>query len=1086
MPYSVGSASVDLVPSAKGFQAKTDALLRDIKAKVDLVLDDAGVRRQIDQISRGTTATVNAKLDDTAAKARLDALTKSRSATVNVNADTGSAETKIAALGSSAGGASSRVSALAAAGVALAPAIVPAAAAASAALLGIGAGAIAGSAGIGVLVIGLSGVFTAVTASGKKAKEALAQLTPEGRALAIFLKGTLLPGFKALSKIAQGPIAAGILTALQAMRPLVPVITGMVSDLAGALGDMIAAAGKSLGSPFWVAFFKLIRSIGVPVIDTLGKIIGNLATGFAGMLTKFEPVGKAIGDALLRMSQSFAAFGTGKTNGLQTFFDYVMKIGPQVSDTFGSLFRAAGHLIVALAPLGSTILGYIKTFADAISKLPADVLAKVAGAVVGIVLAIKGLSIGSAIFGALGTAAAILAEPVGLVAVALGAIVAGVTLVLLHSKPFRDFLAKELIPALKEAADWIGVRLHTALSAIWQLIQTYVVPTLIKLGRDALAGARAGFHAVTQAIQDNRPELEKIWEAFKKVYAFVYTKIVPLLGPILKVAFEALGRYIATAIRVIGGIIDVFTKVHDAAVSLLGPNGTLRKIFSSGVTALGKIWDGLKALAKAPIKFIVQTVLENGILAAFRSISKFLGFDSGANLHVSLPKGFYNGGQVLPGDSNWQDGDSLLVKARPGEGFVMSEVLRDPYERARFHEINRRAKAGQSFRDLQGFAGGGIVSNPRGHVHWKGGEFTRLFLSRLLQAQSLAHVSFNVFQGGFRPATSYSGTSHAGDAADLGPVLASVVRALRQVGLAAWRRGPAQGFAQRHIHVVPTVGNGFAGGSGLWQAKNYLAGGDGLGGKDYEARGGSISGGVDTSGFFAKVKSALAGMAKLGSSPFVRMIEGIPNKIASSLKSKVTDLASKFVLGTANPGTGFGTKGTNRERGRSLMRQIGFADNQWPALDKLWTRESNWNERATNPSSGAYGIPQALPGSKMASVAPDWRGNPNTQIMWGLKYIKDRYGSPSAAWAHELSAGWYDQGGWLQPGTTIVHNATGKPEPVLNPAQWDSVERLSRSNGRSLTVNGNVYGDDFAEQIFDEWDRRDRRAAVRHNITTAG
>jgi hypothetical protein len=78
-----------------------------------------------------------------------------------------------------------------------------------------------------------------------------------------------------------------------------------------------------------------------------------------------------------------------------------------------------------------------------------------------------------------------------------------------------------------------------------------------------------------------------------------------------------------------------------------------------------------------------------------------------------------------------------------------------------------------------------------------------------------------------------------------------------------------------------------------------------------------------------------------------------------------------------------------------------------PCLDKLWTRESGWNTRSTNSSTGAYGIPQALPGSKMGSVADDWRTNPATQIKWGLSYIKGRYGTPCSAWQHFLSTGWY-------------------------------------------------------------------------------
>jgi hypothetical protein len=96
-----------------------------------------------------------------------------------------------------------------------------------------------------------------------------------------------------------------------------------------------------------------------------------------------------------------------------------------------------------------------------------------------------------------------------------------------------------------------------------------------------------------------------------------------------------------------------------------------------------------------------------------------------------------------------------------------------------------------------------------------------------------------------------------------------------------------------------------------------------------------------------------------------------------------------------------------RAAARAMLGDFGFADSQFSCLSSLWTRESNWLYTATNPSTGAYGIPQALPASKMASAGPDYRTNPVTQMKWGLGYIQDRYGTPCAAWAHSQATGWY-------------------------------------------------------------------------------
>jgi len=96
-----------------------------------------------------------------------------------------------------------------------------------------------------------------------------------------------------------------------------------------------------------------------------------------------------------------------------------------------------------------------------------------------------------------------------------------------------------------------------------------------------------------------------------------------------------------------------------------------------------------------------------------------------------------------------------------------------------------------------------------------------------------------------------------------------------------------------------------------------------------------------------------------------------------------------------------------RELGQKLAADRGWTGDQWSCLNSLWQRESNWSPSASNRSSGAYGIPQSLPGSKMGTVAGDWRTNPATQITWGLNYIRDVYGTPCGAWGHSQSHNWY-------------------------------------------------------------------------------
>lgn len=99
--------------------------------------------------------------------------------------------------------------------------------------------------------------------------------------------------------------------------------------------------------------------------------------------------------------------------------------------------------------------------------------------------------------------------------------------------------------------------------------------------------------------------------------------------------------------------------------------------------------------------------------------------------------------------------------------------------------------------------------------------------------------------------------------------------------------------------------------------------------------------------------------------------------------------------------------GSAQQIAQGMLASFGWSSSQFSCLQPLWEAESGWSVSAQNPSSGAYGIPQALPGSKMASAGSDWATNPATQIKWGLEYIQSTYGSPCAAWSHEESDGWY-------------------------------------------------------------------------------
>lgn len=128
---------------------------------------------------------------------------------------------------------------------------------------------------------------------------------------------------------------------------------------------------------------------------------------------------------------------------------------------------------------------------------------------------------------------------------------------------------------------------------------------------------------------------------------------------------------------------------------------------------------------------------------------------------------------------------------------------------------------------------------------------------------------------------------------------------------------------------------------------------------------------------------------------------------AQPLPTNGSERASRSSSRKSLPASGSGSDsgGSPKAIAQSMLAQRGWSG-QFSCLNNLWNKESGWKVSASNPS-GAYGIPQALPGSKMASAGANWRSDPATQIQWGLNYIASTYGSPCAAWSHSEADNWY-------------------------------------------------------------------------------
>lgn len=155
----------------------------------------------------------------------------------------------------------------------------------------------------------------------------------------------------------------------------------------------------------------------------------------------------------------------------------------------------------------------------------------------------------------------------------------------------------------------------------------------------------------------------------------------------------------------------------------------------------------------------------------------------------------------------------------------------------------------------------------------------------------------------------------------------------------------------------------------------------------------------------AREVASLTAYTVTGTDEIVAETAALRDAYAAAQQRKVAEeQAAAAAAALAQANTVEGAKATAREM---MSTRYGWGDGEFSCLNSLWTKESGWNYQAYNRNGGATGIPQALPGSKMASAGSDWQTNAATQIAWGLGYIDSVYGSPCSAWGHSQAMNWY-------------------------------------------------------------------------------
>ncbi|MFE6128847.1 peptidoglycan DD-metalloendopeptidase family protein [Streptomyces sp. NPDC056437] len=497
--------------------------------------------------------------------------------------------------------------------------------------------------------------------------------------------------------------------------------------------------------------------------------------------------------------------------------------------------------------------------------------------------------------------------------------------------------------------------------------------------------------------------------------------------------------------------------------------------FGKSKDDIKKAWDQIQGIAKGPVKFIIEHVYNGGIVPLWNRVADITGAKTLKKMDL---KGFHTGG-VMDGYSPGRD--DRIIAVGGGEAIMRPEWTRAVGEET-INSWNAAARSGgvggvqkAIAAGMPAFKDGGVVgwlkskASGVGDFFSDAGDFldpTRLFdkakgfvkdqMKPILKnpwAKEVAKMPLTMLTNLKDSALDFFGFGGgSGGGAWIKPVNASYGTPFGKAG-PMWSSGRHTGldFPAAMGTAIKAVADG--------KVSQATSGGP------YGLHA-MISHGGGLSSFYAHMSSLLTSVGKsVKQGQTIGLVGATGNTTGPHLhfEARKNGRPVDPMPYLTGGGGGFGGKavGSAQAYAKSQLARFGWGPNQFGPLKKLWEGESNWNYRATNPSSGAYGIPQALPASKMASAGADWRSNPRTQIDWGLRYIKGRpdYGSPAAAYSKWLarSPHWYDNGGLLQPGLNLVANGTGKPEPVFTSGQWDDIRAAKTAALPNIVVENHTY-----------------------------
>lgn len=737
---------------------------------------------------------------------------------------------------------------------------------------------------------------TAINSQDQAVQAAFSKLGPAGRRFALFLFG-LRNQFYSFRDDIQQAMLPSIQSAIEGFLGSgnFRIVRGALVALAGAFGKFVKALGASFQGKAWGDFFKMLRDAGPTIERVYGHAFIKFLEAMASILTTLAPFAIVFAKAIAGLAEGFARWARSQqARDLFTkFLGYVRKIGPDVWRFFVDLTRAVVALAVALAPWGKQVLDVLDKFLRFLAEMDPKTLGAIATAIVVLLGAAQVAYMVASTVIALTT---LLSSPVGLIVFAIVGLAAVVAYLYNQNKEFHAFVTKAwkeisaaisdswkryIKPALGDMIDALNTLWKEVLAPFFRWLGPIIVwaaKTLIPILAAAFsvqlrASAFIIKHILVPVLQFMGKIFTWLWKdvvkPVSKAMGQEFTEFVNAvkwaynhtLGPVFK-AIGAAAKFLwQNALKpvfkemgtnwhdVLNGMDWVWKHVLKPVWDFIANRAlpSLESAFQKAVRNIGTIWDKLKNLAAAPVRFVIDTVLNHGLIAAFNKVAKFVhaptipnipmpgGLQSGGGGNAAgglsrAPGGRYARGGVLPGYTPGADVHHFVsptggrLDLSGGEAIMRPEVTA-AVGSGWVNFMNRiaRTKGVKGVREAMGFADGGIfgqvayagggVLNPDARVYINGMAISRIAAAQVALAKKMWHIPIYMMQGGFGGNhIAASGTSHNyPGVGDFGPGSIGLEKALRRVGFAAWARnipGRSSVGSGAHVHAVSLLDPG--------------------------------------------------------------------------------------------------------------------------------------------------------------------------------------------------------------------------------------------------------------------------------------